>query len=86
MIRAAVLSIPFVLAACLGPQMSAVDRTLSRYDAEVLEQCANLDDPVNAARIDALALVTGATQTVEAGRARREAYCAFKRAQTEGLE
>ena len=74
-----------LLGGCVGPYLSDIDRKLSETDRYILEQCDNLDDPVNAERIDALALITTSTQTVEAGRARREAYCEFKRAQTEGL-
>lgn len=76
-------TLAFLLSGCLGPTVSDFNRTLDAKDALILQQCADLDNPVNAARIDALALVTGATQTVEAGRARREAYCEFKRAQVE---
>lgn len=79
------LALVMLLSGCLGPQLSAVDRKLSEADRYILNQCANLDDPVNAARIDALALITTSTQTVEAGRERRKAYCEFKRKQTEGL-
>jgi len=79
------LALPLLLAlpGCLGAQLSAVDRALSRADAEILQQCADLDNPVNAARIDTLALITGATNEIEDTRARREAYCEFKRAQVE---
>ena len=61
--------------------LQATDRALTRADKEILEQCADLDNPVNVARIDALALITGATQEIENIRERREAYCAYKRQQ-----
>jgi len=82
--RALLLASVLVLPGCMGVAtqgFQTTDRALSRADQEILEQCADLDDPVNAARIDALALITGATQGIAIIRNRREAYCAYKRYQ-----
>lgn len=63
--------------------LQATSGALTRADKEILEQCADLDNPANAARIDALALIFSGTQEIENVRTRREAYCAFKRAQVQ---
>lgn len=77
------LVILLALPGCLGPMVSDFNRTISAADALILQQCADLDNPVNAARIDALALLTSASQEIEETRARREAYCDYKRGQYE---
>lgn len=71
------------LPGCLGSLVSDFNRTISATDALILQQCADLDDPVNAARIDALALLTSASNEIEDTRARRQAYCEYKRGQHE---
>ena len=70
-----------VLSGCgnLTAGLSAVDRTLDRVDRETLDACADLDDPVNAARIDAAALLLTATNQVGDIRERRERFCDLAR-------
>lgn len=77
------LALVMLLAGCPGPMLSDFNRTLDAKDALILQQCADLDNPVNAARIDALALLTGATNGIQDTRERREAYCAFKRGEVQ---
>lgn len=72
------------LSGCLG--LSDFNRTLDAKDALILKQCADLDNPVNAARIDAAALLLSATNEIQETRERREAYCDLKRAMVEGLD
>ena len=77
-----VLALPGCFAA-VTEGLQATDRALTRADKEILQQCADLDNPVNAARIDALALIFSGTQEIENVRDRREAYCAYKRQQVQ---
>ncbi len=81
-----VVALVMLLSGCLGPTVSDFNRTLDAKDALILQQCEDLDNPANAARIDALALLLSATNEIEDTRERREAYCAFKRKQTEAIQ
>lgn len=75
MIRAAMLAAVAALSGCLGPALSDFDRKLSDAEMRIAAQCADLDDPANAARIDALALLSSSTNQIADLRARRQRYC-----------
>lgn len=64
----------------VGHYLSDFDEVLSGADRLTIAQCADLDMPGNAARIDALALMHSATNKIEETHARREAFCELKRA------
>ena len=68
------LALPGCFAVVTGPLQTTGD-ALDRLDAQIVKACADLDDPVNTARIDALALLSSSTNEIADIRARRERYC-----------
>ena len=62
------------LAVATGP-LQTTGEALDRLDAQIVKACADLGDPVNTARIDALALLSSSTNEIADIRARRERYC-----------
>ena len=68
------LTLPGCFAVVTGP-LQTTGEALDRLDAQIVKACADLDDPVNTARIDALALLSSSTKEIADIRARRERYC-----------
>ena len=74
-LRAILLPSLLALPGCLAVPLQTTGEALDRLDAQIVKACADLDDPANTARIDALALLSSSTNEIADIRARRERYC-----------